>query len=197
VNEILAAYGVDPNRPVVAQVSRFDPWKDPIGVIDAFRAAEEQVPEAQLILVGSMAHDDPEAWHFLELAQEHRGDDADIHILTNLQDVGPVAVNAFQRSADVVVQKSIREGFGLTVAEAMWKERPVIGGDVGGIRLQIEDGVTGYLVDSPEACAARLVDLLRDGGLRERMGRAGQERVRQRFLTLRELTDYLELLGSL
>jgi trehalose synthase len=197
VNEILAAYGVDPDRPVVAQVSRFDPWKDPIGVIDAFRAAEEQVPEAQLILVGSMAHDDPEAWHFLELAQEHRGDDADIHILTNLQDVGPVAVNAFQRSADVVVQKSIREGFGLTVAEAMWKERPVIGGDVGGIRLQIEDGVTGYLVDSPEACAARLVDLLRDGGLRERMGRAGQERVRQRFLTLRELTDYLELLGSL
>jgi trehalose synthase len=197
VNEILAAYGVDPTRPVVSQVSRFDPWKDPIGVIDAFRTAEEEVPEAQLILVGSMAHDDPEAWHFLQLAQEHRGDDADIHILTNLQDVGPVAVNAFQRASDVAVQKSIREGFGLTVSEAMWKERPVIGGNVGGIKLQIEDGVTGYLVDSPEACATRMVELLRDAGLRRRMGRAGRGRVRDRFLTLRELTDYLELLGSL
>jgi trehalose synthase len=182
---------------VVSQVSRFDPWKDPLGVIDAFRVAEEQVPEAQLILVGSMAHDDPEAWHFLELAQEHRADDPDIHILTNLQDVGPVAVNAFQRASDVAVQKSIREGFGLTVAEAMWKERPVIGGDAGGIRLQVEDGVTGYLVDSPESCAERLVELLRDHDLRARMGRAGRERVRQRFLTVRELTDYLTLLASL
>jgi trehalose synthase len=197
VGEILAAYGVDPERPVVSQVSRFDPWKDPLGVIDAFRAAEEEVPDAQLILVGSMAHDDPEAWHFLELAQEHRGDDPDIHILTNLQDVGPVAVNAFQRASDVAVQKSIREGFGLTVAEAMWKERPVIGGNVGGIRIQIEEGVNGYLVDSSEACARRLVELLRDEGLRERMGRAGRERVRERFLTVRELTDYLNLLTSL
>jgi trehalose synthase len=197
VNEILSAYGIDPSRPVVSQVSRFDPWKDPLGVIDAFRTAEEEVPDAQLILVGSMAHDDPEAWHFLELAQEHRHDDPDIHILTNFQDVGPVAVNAFQRAADVAVQKSIREGFGLTVAEAMWKGRPVIGGDVGGIRLQIEDGVSGFLVDSPEACAARMVELLRDPQLRERMGQAGLRRVRERFLTVRELTDYLTLLASL
>jgi trehalose synthase len=197
VGEILTAYGVDVARPVVTQVSRFDPWKDPLGVIDAFRAAKEEVPEAQLILVGSMAGDDPEAWHFLELAQEHRGDDPDIHILTNLQDVGPVVVNAFQRASDVAVQKSIREGFGLTVSEAMWKERPVIGGDVGGIRLQIEDGVTGYLVGSPEECTRRLVELLEDPGLREEMGRAGRARVRERFLTLRELTDYLTLLASL
>jgi trehalose synthase len=197
VNEILSAYGIDPTRPVVSQVSRFDPWKDPLGVIDAFRAAEEQVPDAQLILVGSMAHDDPEAWHFLQLAQEHRADDPDIHILTNLQDVGPVAVNAFQRASDVAIQKSIREGFGLTVAEAMWKERPVIGGDAGGIRLQVEDGVTGYLVSSLEDCTQRLVELLRDEDLRARMGRAGRDRVRQHFLTLRELTDYVTLLASL
>jgi trehalose synthase len=197
VSEILTAYGVDASRPVVTQVSRFDPWKDPLGVIDAFRAAEEHVPDAQLVLVGSMAHDDPEAWHFLELAQEHRRDDPDIHILTNFQDVGPVAVNAFQRAADVVIQKSIREGFGLTVAEAMWKDRPVIGGDAGGIRLQIEEGKTGYLVDSPERCAERLVELLRDEALRTRMGEAGRQRVRERFLTLRELTDYLTLLASL
>jgi len=197
VREILAAYNIDPERPLVTQVSRFDPWKDPVGVIDAFRQAEEEVPEAQLILVGSMAEDDPEAWHFLELAQEHRGDDPDIHILTNFQDVGPFVVNAFQRASDVVVQKSIREGFGLTVAEGMWKERPVIGGNVGGIRLQIEDGVSGYLVDSPEECASRLVELLHDPKRREEMGRAGRARVRDRFLTLRELTDYLTLLASL
>jgi trehalose synthase len=197
VREILVAYGIDPERPVVTQVSRFDPWKDPLGVVDAFRVAKEEIPDAQLILVGSMAHDDPEAWHFLELAQEHSGDDPDIHILTNLQDVGPVAVNAFQRASDVVVQKSIREGFGLTVAEAMWKDRPVIGGNVGGIRLQIEDGVTGYLVDSPEECARRLVELLPDAKRREEMGRAGRVRVRERFLMLRELTDYLTLLASL
>jgi trehalose synthase len=197
VGEILTAYGVDATRPVVCQVSRFDPWKDPLGVIDAFRVAEEEVPDAQLILVGSMAHDDPEAWHFLELAQEHRADDPDIHILTNFQDVGPVAVNAFQRASDVVVQKSIREGFGLTVAEAMWKDRPVIGGDAGGIRLQIEEGVSGYLVSTPEECSRRLVELLRDEDLRVRMGRAGRERVRDEFLTLRELTDYVTLLASL
>jgi trehalose synthase len=197
VSEILTAYGIDAARPVVSQVSRFDPWKDPLGVIDAFRAAEEQVPDAQLVLVGSMAHDDPEAWHFLELAQEHRGDDPDIHILTNLQDVGPVAVNAFQRASDVVIQKSIREGFGLTISEAMWKDRPVIGGNAGGIRLQVEEGVTGYLVDSPEACSKRLVELLRDDELRTRMGRAGHDLVRERFLTLRELTDYVTLLASL
>jgi trehalose synthase len=197
VREILAAYGVDPSRPIVTQVSRFDPWKDPLGVIDAFRAAEEEVPDAQLILVGSMAHDDPEAWHFLELAQEHRNDDPDIHILTNLQDVGPVAVNAFQRASDVVVQKSIREGFGLTVSEALWKERPVIGGNVGGIRLQIEEGVSGFLVDDEPACTARMVELLRDEALRVRMGQAGRERVREQFLTVRELTDYVTLLASL
>jgi trehalose synthase len=197
VREILTAYGIDPTRPIVTQVSRFDPWKDPLGVIDAFRAAEDEVADAQLILVGSMAHDDPEAWHFLELAQEHRDDDPDIHILTNLQDVGPVAVNAFQRASDVVVQKSIREGFGLTVSEAMWKDRPVIGGNVGGIRLQIENGISGFLVDDVPSCTARMVELLRDEDLRTRLGRAGRDRVHERFLTIRELTDYVTLLASL
>ena len=197
VHEIVAAYGIDMQRPTVTQVSRFDPWKDPIGVIDSYRLAKDEVPDLQLLLVGSMAHDDPEAWHYLELAEEHRAGDADVHILTNLQDVGPVAVNAFQRAATVVVQKSIREGFGLTASEAMWKERPVIVGNAGGLRLQVEEGVSGFLVDSVEACARRIVDLMADGRLRERMGRAGRERVRQRFLTVRELADYLELLGSL
>jgi trehalose synthase len=197
VAEIVSAYGVDTSRPIVTQVSRFDPWKDPLGVIDAFRLAKGRSPDAQLVLVGSMAHDDPEAWHFLEQTQEHRADDPDIHILTNLQDVGPVGVNAFQRCSDVVVQKSIREGFGLTVSEAMWKERPVIAGNAGGLRLQVEEGATGYLVDSPEACAERMVELLGDEELRDGMGRAGRELVRERFLAVREVTDYLKLLGSL
>jgi trehalose synthase len=195
--EILNAYGIDPQRPLVTQVSRFDPWKDPLGVIDAYRLAKERVPDQQLILVGSMAHDDPEAWHYLEQAQEHRRDDSDIHILTNLQDVGPVAVNAFQRASTIVLQKSVREGFGLTVAEAMWKERPVIAGNVGGLRLQIEDGTSGFLVDTVEACADRIATLLRDENLRTSMGRAAREQVRGSFLSVRELTDYLELLAEL
>jgi trehalose synthase len=197
VTEILSAYGIDTRRPIVTQISRFDPWKDPVGVIEAFRLARERAPDAQLILAGSMAHDDPEAWHLLDLTQEHRADDPDIHILTNIQDVGPVAINAFQRASDVAVQKSIREGFGLTAAEAMWKGRPVVTGDVGGLRIQVEDGVTGFLVDSVERCGERIAELLGNEDLRESMGRIGRERVRERFLTTRELTDYLDLVGSL
>jgi trehalose synthase len=195
--EILNAYGIDTTRPIVTQISRFDPWKDPVGVIEAFRLAREQRPGIQLVLAGSMAHDDPEAWHLLDVAQEHRRDDPDIHILTNMQDVGPVAINAFQRASTVAVQKSIREGFGLTAAEAMWKERPVIVGNVGGLRIQVEDGVSGFLVDTVEECAQRMVTMLDDEEMRASMGRAGRERVRERFLTVRELTDYLILLGSL
>ncbi len=197
VDEVLDAYGIDPARPLVTQVSRFDPWKDPLGVIDAYRLAREEVPGLQLLLVGSMAHDDPEGWHELERTEEHRAADPDVHILTNLQGVGDTAVNAFQRASQVVLQKSLREGFGLTVSEGMWKERPVIAGDAGGLRLQVVDGETGYLVDSVEACAERLVTLLRDDGLRARMGAAGRERVRDRFLTVREVEDYLRLIASL
>ncbi len=197
VTGILAGYGVDRDRPIAAQVSRFDPWKDPLGVIDAYRLARDSVPDLQLILVGSMAHDDPEGWHYLELTEEHRADDPDVHILTNLQDVGALAVNAFQRGSTVIVQKSLREGFGLTVSEAMWKERPVIAGQAGGLRLQVQEERTGYLVDSVEACAERLVALVHDPDLRERMGSAGRERVRQQFLSTRELEDHLRLLASL
>ncbi|HEX7463859.1 MAG TPA: glycosyltransferase, partial [Actinomycetota bacterium] len=183
-------------RPIVAQVSRFDPWKDPLGVIDAYRLAREQIPGLQLIMVGSLASDDPEGMHYLSLTEEHRRGDPDIHLLTNLQQVGNLEVNAFQRAAGVIVQKSIREGFGLVVAEGMWKGRPVVGGNVGGIRLQIEDGRSGYLVDSVEECAKRIVELFADEDLRERLGAAGRERVRERFLTPREVTDYLRLMSK-
>jgi trehalose synthase len=197
VREILVGYDIDPERPIVSQVSRFDPWKDPFGVIDAYRQAKEEVPDLQLVLVGSMAHDDPEGWHYLEQTEERRAGDPEVHVLTNLQGVGDIAVNAFQRASAVVVQKSIREGFGLTVSEAMWKERPVIAGNAGGLRLQVEDGKTGYLVDSVDDCAERLMELLQDPTLGDEMGRAGKARARHRFLTVREVTDYLELLSQL
>jgi trehalose synthase len=195
--EIVGPLGIDVERPIVCQVSRFDPWKDPLGVIDAFRIARREVPGLQLAMIGSIAHDDPEGMRYLELTSEHAGDDPDVHLLTNLTGVGDEAVNAVQRLADVVVQKSLREGFGLVVSEAMWKGKPVVGGDVGGIRLQVVDGETGFLVDGPTECAEALVRLLRDPGLRERMGDAGRERVRERFLTTRELEDHLRLLARL
>jgi trehalose synthase len=193
---IVQHHGIDIDRPLLTQVSRFDPWKDPLGVVDAYRMVREVVPGLQLLMVGSMADDDPEGRHYLELTAAHAEGDPDVHLLTNLDGIGDLEVNAFQRASDVIVQKSVREGFGLVVAEGMWKGKPVIGGDVGGIRLQIEDGVTGFLVDSAEACAERTVMLLRDPDLRLRIGSAARASVRDRFLTLRELEDYLTLMGK-
>jgi trehalose synthase len=195
--DVLSRYGVDRTRPLVTQVSRFDPWKDPLGVIDAYRLAKAEVADLQLVLVGSMAADDPEGWHYLEATEAHRRDDPDVFLLSNLQEVGNLEVNAFQRESTVVIQKSLREGFGLVVTEALWKETPVIGGNVGGIKLQVENGVDGFLVDSVEECAERLVWLLREPHERVRMGKEGRERVRQRFLTIRELEDFLRVLASL
>ncbi len=196
IREILVAYDIDTERPIVSQVSRFDPWKDPLGVIDAYRAARERIPGLQLIMAGSLASDDPEGIQYLDLTEEHRDSDPDIHLFTNLQNVGNIEINAFQRASAVVIQKSTREGFGLVVSEGMWKGRPVIGGNVGGIRLQIEDGVNGFLVASVDECADRMVGLLEDEELRSRMGRAAHERVRERFLSTRELEEYCRLLSE-
>jgi trehalose synthase len=197
IYEVLHRYGVDRTRPIVTQVSRFDPWKDPNGVIDAYRIAKERVPDLQLVMLASMAHDDPEGWHYLETTEAHRDGDPDVFLLSNLHGVGNLEVNAFQRASTVVVQKSLREGFGLVVSEALWKERAVIGGNVGGIRLQIEDGVSGFLVDSVEECGDRMLRLLDDPAERTSLGRAGREAVRDRFLTPRELEDYLRTLAAL
>ena len=194
---VIEPFGVDPDRPLVTQVSRFDPWKDPLGVIDAFRLVRKEVPTAQLVMAGSLAHDDPEGMRYLDLTNEHAAGDPDIYLFTDLDGVGDTAVNAFQRASDVVVQKSLREGFGLVVAEGMWKGKPVVGGDVGGIRLQIEDGLTGFLVDGIVACADRVTELLLDPERRRAMGEAGRERARERFLSLRELEDTFRLITDL
>ena len=193
---IITALGIDPARPLITQVSRFDLWKDPWGVIDAFGLARQQVPGLQLALLGlSQATDDPEALDVLASVSHHAAQDPDIHLYfdsTGLPCSIDDAVNAFQVASQVVIQKSTREGFGLTVTEAMWKAKAVIGGDVGGIRIQIEDGVSGYLVSSSEECASRIVQLLRDPQLRTRLGEAARERVRERFLMPRLAFDYLQ-----
>lgn len=188
---IVGQFGIDTQRPLMCQVSRFDPWKDPLGVIDAFRMVREEVPGLQLALVGSMAHDDPEGWEYYNMTVDHADDDPDIFILSNLNNVGAVEVNAFQVHAAVVLQKSTKEGFGLTVSEAMWKARPVIAGNVGGIRSQIEHGKTGYLVDSAEEAAKYSLQILKDPEHSAQLARAGKEYVRTHFLTPRYLRDHL------
>jgi trehalose synthase len=190
-------FGIDVDRPMLCQVSRFDPWKDPLGVIDAYRIVKQDIPEVQLALVGSMATDDPEGWDYFNATVAHAEGDPDVHILNNLNNVGAIEVNAFQSHADVLIQKSTREGFGLTVTEAMWKARPFIGGNVGGIPLQVSNGETGFLVSTVEECAARALEVLRDPTLGRRIGRTGKEAVRKRFLTPRLLRDWLVLFEDL
>ncbi len=193
---ICERYGVDCKRPFIAQISRFDPWKDPLGVIEVYRLLKHDFPQLQLVLVASMAHDDPEGWAWYERTVRRAGEDYDIHILSNLNGVGNVEVNAFQR-AEVVIQKSVREGFGLVVSEALWKGRPVVAGNVGGIPLQLIDGETGFLVQTTEECAERVSGLLRDRALADRMGASGREFVRERFLITRYLRDYLRIFWAL
>jgi trehalose synthase len=190
---ILDQFGIDIERPLLTQVSRFDPWKDPLGVIDAYRRVKEEEPEVQLALVGSMAHDDPEGWDFYNRTVGYAADDPDIFILSNLNNVGSVEVNAFQVHSAAVIQKSIREGFGLTIAEALWKGRPTVAGRVGGIVTQIDDGRTGWLVDSPEECAAACLEILADPPAARTRALLGKEHVRRNFLTPRLLRDWLAL----
>ena len=194
---IVDQFGVDVSRPLLTQVSRFDPWKDPLGVIDAYRLVKERHPGVQLALVGSMAHDDPEGWDYYNRTVAYAADDPDIFILSNMNNVGAVEVNAFQVHSAVTIQKSIREGFGLTVSEALWKARPMVAGRVGGIVTQIEDGVTGWLVDSPTGCADACCAILADAA--DARGRAirGKEVVRRNFLTPRLLRDWLRLFNRL
>ena len=195
--DVLSSLGIDRNRPLVTQVSRFDLWKDPWGVIDAFRLARESMPGIQLALLGlSQASDDPEAGEILSSVLAHAGDDPDIHLFhdpASLPVENDLAVNSFQMASSVLVQKSTREGFGLTVTEGMWKGKPMIGGNAGGIRIQINDGSNGYLVSSPEECASRIVTLLQDNDLAAYIGAAGRASVRRRFLLPRLALDYLKV----
>ncbi len=190
IDERLDHYDIPKDVPLVVQISRFDRWKDPEGVIEAYKRVRSEVNGA-LVLLGNVATDDPEGEKVYESLLDQQ--DEDIFILS-CQD--SALVNALQRKAAVVLQKSLREGFGLTVTEAMWKGAAVIGGNVGGIRTQIQDGVNGFLVSSVDEAADRILRLCRDEELRRRMGRAAREQVRERFLLSRYLEQYLDLFGA-
>jgi trehalose synthase len=189
-------FGLDPSREMMLQVSRYDRFKDPVGVIEAYRLAKRFSPGLQLVLAGGGADDDPESGEVIGQTREAAGDDPDIHILLLPPDAHRT-INALQRAADVVLQKSIKEGFGLTVSEAMWKGKPVIGGDTGGIRLQIIDSHTGFLVSTPEGAAVRMRFLLHHKDRLRDMGDKAREFVRQNFLLTRHLREYLTVMVSL
>jgi trehalose synthase len=195
--QVLDWIGVRLDAPLVTQVSRFDPWKDPLGVIDAYRLAREEVEDLQLALVGSMALDDPEGWDLYREIQNKAAGDTRIKLFTNLSGVGNIEVNAFQRLSSVIVQKSIREGFGLVISESLWKGTPVVAGRAGGIPLQMADGGGGVLVDTVDETAAAIVDLLRDRERADELGRRGRQRVYEHFLLPRLLLSELVLLNEL
>ena len=191
-------FGIDVDRPLITQVSRFDPWKDPIGVIDAYRQVTEKVPEAQLAMVGSMATDDPEGMEYFQKTFEYADGDEDIKILSNLNNVGAIEVNAFQSQSDVCLQKSIREGFGLTVTEALWKGRPTVGRQrrrhPAADRGRRSAASSSTRPRSAPSAASRSSTI---PGLGKQLGREGKEHARREFLTPRLLRDWLELFDDL
>jgi len=196
IDAVYEEFGIDPDRPLIIQVSRFDRFKDPVGVIRAYRLATEFIPTLQLVLAGGTATDDPEGAAVLQEVRDAAGDDPNIFILLLPGDAHRT-INALQRAADIVLQKSVREGFGLTVTEGLWKGKPVIGGNTGGIRLQVVNHHTGFLVDTPEGAALRIRYLLHRRDRLEEMGIKAREFVRENFLLTRHLREYLTLLLAL
>jgi trehalose synthase len=195
--QVLQWIGIELDRPLITQVSRFDPWKDPFGVINVYQTLQKDFPRLQLAMIGSMALDDPQGWEIYAQIMDRSQQDPGIHIFTNLVGVGNVEVNAFQRLSQVIVQKSVREGFGLVVSEAMWKSTPVVAGATGGIPLQMANGVGGILIDSLDECAGAVRDLLLDPNRARTLAQSGKEHVRQHFLLPRLLLDELRLMKEL
>lgn len=196
IEAVYERFALDRERPLIVQVSRFDRFKDPVGVIRAYRLATKFVPSLQLVLAGGSATDDPEGKIVIEDVKTAAADDADIHVLLLPPDAHRT-INALQRGADIILQKSTREGFGLTVTEGMWKGKPVIGGDTGGIRLQVINYHTGFLVNTPEGAALRIRYLMQQPDKIEEMGQKAKEFVRENFLMTRQLREYLTLMVAL
>jgi len=184
-------------KPIITMVARFDPWKDPLGAIDIYRRVKIKIPEVQLLMVSSMAHDDPEGWIYFEKTIRHAGEDHDIYFLTNLIGVGAREVNAFQRVTTVILQPSIREGFGLTVSEGMWKKKPVVARPSGGIKLQVIDGVTGYFFENIEEAANKIIYLIKHPEVREKIGLNAHEHIKKNFIVTSHLLKYLEMLNDM
>jgi len=193
INDVYSRFDIDPNRPLITQVSRYDRFKDPVGVIHGYRYAKHFVPGLQLVLAGGGATDDPEGEAVLQDVYDAANNDPDIKILLLPSDAHRT-INALQRASDIILQKSTREGFGLTVTEAMWKARPVIGGNTGGIRLQVINHHTGFLVSTPEGAALRTRYLLNHRDILTSMGQTARQFVRDHFLLTRHLGEYLTLM---
>ncbi|WP_024297895.1 glycosyltransferase [Methylomicrobium lacus] len=196
LDAVRTRFGIDPNAPMIAQISRFDRFKDPVGVIHAYKLAKDYIPGLQLVLAGGGASDDPEGEAVLNEVRFAAGDDPNIKILLLPPDAHRT-INALQRLSDIVLQKSTKEGFGLTVTEALWKGKPVIGGDTGGIRLQVIDFHTGFLVNTPEGASLRIRYLLNQKQKMQTMGLKGKEFVRENFLLTRQLREHLTLMVAL
>lgn len=195
ISYYLDSWGLKKDIPILTQVSRFDRFKDPLGVIQAYRLIKKHVP-VQLVLAGGGASDDPEGQQVLEEVKAYAGSDSDVHILELPPDAHR-AINALQRGSNIILQKSLKEGFGLTVTEGLWKAKPVIGGDTGGIRLQVINHYTGFLVNSPEGAAMRIRYLLKHPEIVDAMGRNAKEYVLHNFLITRHLREYLTLICAL
>jgi trehalose synthase len=195
IHQVFAKYGIPRDKPVVTQISRYDPWKDPVGVVKAFKMARKYV-DCRLLLVGDKAADDPESDTILAQVKAEAGDHPDIHMLLFSPSIA-TEINAFQRGSDIVLQKSLREGFALTVSEALWKSRPVIGGAVGGIPVQIIDGHTGLLAHTAEGAGLAIRSLLNQRDFARQLGENGRCRVKDEFLITKNLKRYLLLLLAL
>jgi trehalose synthase len=197
IEKIVKRYDINVEKPIITMVARFDPWKDPLGAIDIYRRVKIKIPEVQLLMVSSMAHDDPEGWIYFEKTIRHAGEDHDIYFLTNLIGVGAREVNAFQRVTTVILQPSIREGFGLTVSEGMWKKKPVVARPSGGIKLQVIDGVTGYFFENIEEAANKIIYLIKHPEVREKIGLNAHEHIKKNFIVTSHLLKYLEMLNDM
>lgn len=189
ISKYLHKNDIERDKPIITQISRFDKWKDQLGVIDVYKEVKKEI-DCKLVLMGEMAFDDPEApEYYQKVVEKSKGDD-DIILITQRNDL---LVNILQRVSDVVLQKSIKEGFGLTISEAMWKGTPVIGTDISGIRDQIKDGETGFLVENKTECAGKIKKILGDNDLKEKLGRNARKHVKENFLITRQVRDYLDL----
>lgn len=200
--QALLGFNINTNKPIISQISRFDPWKDPIGVIDAYYSAKNKIPDLQLILAGiKEALDDPQQIEFYQKAKKHSADDRDVFLFFEPEDIDGVSVdsfiNAVQTASDVILQKSIREGFGLTMTEAMWKGKAVIAGATAGAMTQIKNAENGFIVSSTDETAETIIYLLENPTIRETIGAKARASVRERFLTPRLLLDSIEIYNKL
>jgi len=196
VLRVLERFGINPEKPILTQVGRFDPWKDPFAAIDVYRKVKEKIGDAQLLLITAMPTDDPDGLIYLEKICRRIGEDPNVFILTDYKGVRALEVNAFQRATTVALQMSLREGFGLSVTEALWKKVPVVARPAGGIKLQVIDGVTGYLARDVDEAAKYVVHLIRNPKVRKELGENGHRHVKENFIITKHLENYLKIFAD-